>query len=240
MDLDRRLLRGGLPEMLLAAEALPEWYAEWLDSFYARDIQELFGVRDRGGFLNLLRLILRQSGGLVDYSALARECDLARPTVKAYLESMAVAQALVPVPPFSGGGRREIVRRPKVYGFDTGFVAFARGWTTIRDEDRGPLWEHLVLDVLRARPGARLVSYWRDKSGREIDFVLPQGRGAVDAVECKVRPERFDPESLRVFRRAYPEGRNLVVGPGVADAYERRYGELVVRVSGCRDLLEAA
>ena len=156
--------------------------------------------------------------------------------MKAYLEAMAVAQALMPVPPFHGGSRREIVKRPRVYGFDTGFVAFARGWTTLREEDRGPLWEHLVLDVLRARAGAGTIGYWRDKSGREVDFVVAAGRAA-DAIECKVRPERFDPSSLRAFREAYPRGRNLVVSPGVTEAYDARYGDLLVRVVGCEHLL---
>jgi uncharacterized protein len=236
-DLDRRLLRGGLPEMLLADHAEPEWYAEWLDSFYARDIQELFGIRERTGFLNLLRLMLRQSGGLADYTALSRECDLSRPTVKAHLEAMAVAFALAPVPPFHGGSRRELVRRPKVYGFDTGFVAFVRGWTTLRDEDRGPLWEHLVLDVLRTATGGRGLGYWRDKSGREIDFVVARAR-EVDAVECKVQPGRFNPSNLETFRQSYPRGRNIVVSPGVAEPYDTRAGSLVVRVLDCRHLLE--
>jgi predicted AAA+ superfamily ATPase len=235
-DLDRRLLHGGLPEMLLAADPEPEWYAEWLDSFYARDIQELFGIRERTGFLNLLRLMLRQSGGLVDYSALARGCDLSRPTVKAHLEAMTTALALVPVPPFHGGGRRELVKRPKVYGFDTGFVAFARGWTGLRGEDRGPLWEHLVLDVLRAGAAGRAVAYWRDKSDREIDFVIPRGR-EVDAIECKVQPDSLDPRHLTVFRESYSRGRNLVVGPGVTEPHERRVGSMIVRVVGCRNLM---
>mgnify|MGYP005810649767 CR=1 FL=1 len=235
-DLDRRLLRGGLPEELLAGQIEPEWYAEWLDSFYARDIQELFGIRERTGFLNLLRLMLRQSGGLADYTALARECDLSRPTVKAHLEALAVACAIVPVPPFHGGGRRELVRRPKVYGFDTGFVAFVRGWTGLRDEDRGPLWEHLVLDTLRATPDGRAVSYWRDKSDREIDFVLPKGR-RVDAIECKIRPDRIDARSLAAFREIYPSGSNLVASPHVDRAYDFRVGGLVVRAVGCADLL---
>jgi hypothetical protein len=71
------------------------------------------------------------------------------------------------VRPFYGGGRRELVRRPKAYGFDTGLVTFVRGWQEIRDDDRGLLWEHLVLDVLRASVGSEGVFYWRDKSGRE-------------------------------------------------------------------------
>lgn len=58
-DFDRRLLHGGLPEALLAETKSPESFAEWIDSFYARDILELFRVRNRQGFLTLLRLLLR-------------------------------------------------------------------------------------------------------------------------------------------------------------------------------------
>jgi hypothetical protein len=235
-DLDRRLFRGGLPEALLADEPDAASYAEWLDSFYARDIQELFGIRERTGFLNLLRLMLRQSGGLVDYSALSRECDLSRATVKSHLEAMTVACALIPVPPFHGGGRRELVRRPKVYAFDTGFVAYARGWQDLRAEDRGPLWEHLVLDVLRSAHEGQEVAYWRDKSGREVDFVIPRGR-RVDTYECKMTPGRFDPESLKVFRSHYPDGENFLVTPGIERPYDHTFEGLVVRVTGCRDLL---
>jgi predicted AAA+ superfamily ATPase len=235
-DLDRRLLRGGLPELLLGDRVDPDWYAEWLDSFYARDVQDLFGIRERTGFLNLLRLMLRQSGGLVDYSALSRECDLSRPTIKAHLEAMTVALALTPVAPFHAGARRELVRRPKVYTFDTGFVAFARGWNSIRDEDRGPLWEHLVLDILRACPGARTVAFWRDKSDRAIDFVVARG-AAADAIECKIRPDRIERRNLDAFRAAYPRGRNLVVSPAVRERYDFRAGKHVVRAVGCADLL---
>jgi predicted AAA+ superfamily ATPase len=237
-DLDRRLLHGGLPEVLLGRKRDDVFFSEWMDSFYARDIQELFGIRERMGFLNLLRLLFRQSGGMVDYTALSRECDISRPTVKAHLEAMSAAYAVYALPPFHGGGHRELVRRPKVYGFDTGFVAFARGWQEIREEDRGILWEHLVLDILRAATGGEGLYYWRDKSGREIDFVVRRA-GRVDAVECKINPDRFEPDSLAVFRALYPRGRNYLVCPQVAEPYSRRAGKLVLRVCGCRELLQS-
>lgn len=236
LDLDRRLLNGGLPEFLLNPTKDEHLFTEWMDSFYARDIQELFAVRERAGFLKLLRLMLRQSGGQVDYTALSRECDLSRPTVKAYLEAMSIACALYPLPPFHGGGRREIVRRPKVYGFDTGFVTYAHGWRDIRDDDRGLLWEHLVLDVLRAATRGEGLHFWRDKSGREVDFVVRRGR-AVDAVECKIKIDRFDPNPLAVFRESYPQGSNYLVCPAIKSAFARRFGNLIVKVVGCRHLL---
>lgn len=236
--LDERLYRGGLPEHLLSEVPAEESYAEWLDSYYARDIQELFGIRERTGFLHLLHLMLRQSGGLADYSALSRETDLSRPTVKAHLEAMTVALAIRPLSPFHGGSRREIVKRPKVYGFDTGFVRFASGWSELREEDRGRLWEHLVLDVLAAGRLARPIRYWRDKSHREIDFVIPGDR-SVDTYECKIDPDAFEGDTLKAFREVYSAGVDYVVSPAVTHPFRRRLGGRVIRFIGCADLLAA-
>ncbi|MCX6560823.1 MAG: ATP-binding protein [Candidatus Aminicenantes bacterium] len=230
-DLDRRLLHGGLPEFLLAKTKDGSLFTEWMDGFYARDIQELFAVRERTGFLNLFRLMLRQSGGLADYSALARECDISRPTVKSFLEALGTALSLAAVPPFHGGSRREIIKRPKVYGFDTGFVTHAQGRSGLRDEDRGLLWEHLVLDVLRDVAGPENVHFWRNKSGAEVDFVVRKG-GDVWAVECKLSPQGFSPKGLAAFRDLHPGGKNFMVSPFPAEPHERQFGGLTVGITG--------
>ena len=36
-------------------------YAEWLDSYFARDVQELFSVSKRTSFLALVRTLLEQA-----------------------------------------------------------------------------------------------------------------------------------------------------------------------------------
>lgn len=228
-DLDRRLLHGGLPESLLASEKDPTFFAEWIDSFYARDIQELFSIRNRTGFIKLLHLILRQSGGFIEYSNLAKLSDLSRPTVKAHVEAMCIAHAVFLLTPFSGGGRREITQRAKAYGFDTGFVTYIKGWESIREEDRGILWEHLVLDTFRIHFNPLNLFYWSDKSGREIDFIIKGPRSQVHTVECKINPERFSPNALTVFRTQYPEGENFVLSPTVNLPYRRTYQNLTVQ-----------
>jgi predicted AAA+ superfamily ATPase len=80
-SLELRLHRGGLPAALLADEHDPETYAEWLDSFFARDVQELFRVEKRTSFLKLVETLLRQSGGLAEVTSLAAASGLSRPTV---------------------------------------------------------------------------------------------------------------------------------------------------------------
>ena len=235
-ELDRRLLHGGLPEALLADRPDAGFFAEWIDSFYARDILELFNVRGRQGFLSLLRLLLRRSGGQLDYTSLASQSELSRVTVKAHVEAMESAHVVRLLRPFHGGGKHEIVSRPKGYAFDTGFVAFERGWGEVREDDRGMLWEHLVLDALLMRLPRDDILYWQDKSRREIDFVIRRPGGAVDTVECKINPDRVDPAPLEVFRRSYPDGENYVVTPLDREPYGIRRGGLSFTVCSTRHL----
>jgi predicted AAA+ superfamily ATPase len=226
-DLRHRLLRGGLPPALLADRAEPEFYAEWFDSYFARDVQELFRLEKRTGFLRLLELVLRQSGGLLEVSNLAKHVGISRPTVMNWLEIFQVTHVARVLRPFAEGGRREILAQPKVYGFDTGFVCHVHGWEDLRASDLGLLWEHLVLDTLLSVPVPR-VAFWRDKQQREVDFVIPRGRAFVDAIECKWNVEAFEIRGLTAFRENYPRGRNFVVSPQVTTAYTRRHSGLEV------------
>lgn len=234
-DFDRRLLHGGFPEILLAKEKDPAFFSEWIDSFYARDIMMLFNIRNRQGFLALFRLLLRQSGGQLDYSSMASLSEMSRVTVKTHLEAMQIAHAVYLLRPFHGGGKREIVSRAKCYAFDTGLVTFEKGWDSIRDDDRGLLWEHLVLDALRSRFDDEMIYYWQDKSQREIDFVIRRDRDHVDTVECKINPDKFSSISVEAFRSLYPKGDNYIVSPAVREPHKIRRGELIFSI--CRSVL---
>ena len=219
-DVRERLVRGGLPPALLAEEPSAEFYSEWQDSYFARDVQELFRLEKRAGFLRLLALVLRQSGGMLDMTKLAAESQVSRPTVVNWLEIFQVTHAAHLIRPYSAGGRREIVSQPKVFGFDTGMVCHARGWDHLRAADCGTLWEHLVLDTLIAS-GTPKIHFWRDKQQREVDFVIPRSRDTVDAIECKWTAEAFETRGLAAFRSDYPKGKNYLVSPLNGPAYER-------------------
>jgi hypothetical protein len=226
LDFDKRLINGGLPEFLLSKIKNSELYSEWIDSYYARDIQELFNVRNRIGFMKFFNLLFMQSGGIMEITSLAKESGLSRPTVMAHIESLTAAHAIALVHPFFGGGKREIVKRPKVYAFDTGLVTFVRGWTDIRETDRGILWEHLVLDMLRVKYGA--VFYWMDKEKNEIDFIVKGVRGEVHTIECKINPDKFSSATIKKFRENYPKGSNYCFCPHIKTPYRLLFGEIVV------------
>jgi predicted AAA+ superfamily ATPase len=218
-DIDTRLLRGGLPGHMLSAKDDPEFFEEWIESFYARDILDLFGIRNRTGFLSLFKLVGMRNGGLLDISDLAKETGMSRPTVMSHLDAMETAHAIIRIPPYHAGGHREIIHRPKIYLFDTGMIAHIRGWEKIREDDRGHLWENLVMDEIRTSYPPSTIHYWRDKNGREVDFVREGRDGKADAYEAKINPDSFSTASLSAFRSRYPDGNNYLVCPYVKEPY---------------------
>jgi predicted AAA+ superfamily ATPase len=234
--LPQRLFRGGLPSALLASTKQLAFYREWIDSFFARDIQRLFGFRDMNRFNALFEYLLRQSGGQFELTKAAAALGVTRPTVESHVSALEITHAVALVRPFHGGGPKEIVKQPKIYAFDTGFASFARGWDPLRPEDFGILWEHLVLEHLHARIPDTPVRYWRDKAGREVDFVLARRRDEVDAIECKWDPGAFDSTGLKAFREYYPAGRNYLVTPSGDPAYSKRYGDMEVKICSPSEL----
>lgn len=225
-DLGHRLLRGGLPPHFLA-EKLPEGeMQEWLDSYWAKDILELFRLERRHSFQRFVELLHVQSGGLFEATRFARDCEVSRTSITNYLAVLEATYVAHVIRPFSARRATEIVAAPKVYGFDTGFVCHYRGVERLRAEDYGLLWEHYVLNEIHARLQTRSVRYWRDKRGHEVDFVIA-GRGrAPVAIECKASSANFEAGNLAVFRRAHPEGLNLAVAPDVAKPFVERHAGL--------------
>lgn len=225
-----RLYHGGLPEALLATTKSPTFYREWMDSFFARDIQRLFAFRAPEKFTAVFEYVLKQSGGLFEVARTASALGVSRPTVESHARALEFTHALTLLRPFHGGGQKELVKMPKVYAFDTGFVSFARGWDPLRPEDYGLLWEHVVLEYLQANAHEWRLQYWRDAAGREIDFVIPRSRDRVDAIECKWNPGQFDPAPLKLFRSYYPRGANFLISPIGRPGYYKKAAGLEVYV----------
>ena len=236
-DLYHRFLYGGLPPFFLS-QSLPESdFQEWMDSYWARDIQELFRLERRSSFQKFMELLFAQSGGIFEATRFARPCEVSRGTITNYLSVLELTWVIHVIHPFSTRKSVEIISAPKIYAFDTGFVCYFKGWYQLREDDLGLLWEHWVLNELHGYLQRPILHYWRDKRGHEVDFVLIlRGRSPI-AIECKWRAESFDPDNLKVFRRHYPEGPNWVVCEDVSRGYIRRYGNLNVEFMNLEDLI---
>jgi predicted AAA+ superfamily ATPase len=238
-ELPHRFIRGGLPPFFLSKKYPEHDFQEWMESFWAKDIQELFRLERRHSFLKFAELLMIQSGGLFEATRFARPCEVSRSTIANYLAVLETTYVAHVVRPFSTHRPTEIISAPKVYAFDSGFVCHYKGWYELRRDDYGILWEHYVLNEMHAQVQTRKVLYWRDKRGHEVDFVLAKRQGGSVAVECKWSSAEFDIANIKAFRTRYSAGDNYVVAPDIERPFSRTYDDLYVRFVNLADLIKA-
>ena len=237
-DLGHRFLNGGLPPFFLADGPPERDFQEWMDAYWAKDVQELFRLERRASFQKFAELLLAQSGGMFEATRFSRSCEVSRPTIANYLGVLEATFVVHVVRPFSSHRPTEIVSAPKVYGFDTGFVCQHKGWDRLRRDDMGILWEHFVLNEIQSRLQTRRIQYWRDKHHHEVDFVVSRAGRDLIAVECKWSATHFDGKSIAAFHRQYPGSALLVVANDVERSFRRTYQGATVTFVGLGGLIE--
>lgn len=236
-NIKHRFLHGGLPPFFMSKVLREKNFQEWMDSFWAKDIQELFRLERHYSFQKFLELLFVNSGGIFEATKYASPCEISRTTISNYLAVLEQTSAVYIVRPFSTYRPAEIISAPKVYAFDTGFICYYRGWHELRQEDLGILWEHFILNEIIARTQKRNILYWRNKQGHEIDFILIPHRGdSPIAIECKWNSARYEFRNLKVFRNKYPEGENWVICQDVERPYMRKFGDLHIHFLGLTEL----
>ncbi len=244
-DIRHRFLFGGFPSFFLR-QRLPEIdFQEWIDAYWAKDIQDFFSVSKRSSFQKFVELLLANSGGMFEATRFTAPCEVSRPTIANYLNVLETTFVVHVVRPYSTHKTTEIVMAPKVYGFDTGFVCYAKGRSELRAEDLGFMWEHCILNEIQGQLQTRSIHYWRDKNDREIDFVIEnRAENTLTAIECKFNSSADDilsntvGKNFEAFRSLYPGGENLVVSSNIDTSFKKQYKDLTITFVNPQDLIK--
>jgi len=237
VDLRERLLKGGMPQALMSKNSWEKEYSEWMDAFWAKDIQELFRLERRHSFLKFIELLFINSGSMFEATKYSTPCEISRTTIHNYLSVLEATFVFHIIRPFNTHRANEIISAPKVYGFDTGFVCFYKGWNELRTDDLGYLWEHFVLNELNANLQTRQILYWRDKRDHEIDFILRSKTKGIISIECKWSANSFGWKNLTSFRQQYPKGLNYVVSHDIDKPYTRTVNKNTIHFVSLKDLI---
>ena len=219
-ELESALQVGLLPLVLSAPE--PADVLEAYASLYLQQEVQAEGLtRNVGNFVRFLEAVSFSHGGQLNMSAVARECEVGRKVVTAYvgiLEDLLLAFRL---PVFRKRAKRVTVVHEKIYLFDAGVFRSVRpkGPLDRPHEIDGQALEGLVAQHLRAWAAYSRhemeVFFWRTAGGTEVDFVV-YGELGLQAFEVKnaARVHSSDLRGLRAFREDYPEAETAVLYRG--------------------------
>jgi predicted AAA+ superfamily ATPase len=208
LDVNMAMSYGTLPEPYLSrSESFREKLLTTYSGVYLREeIQAEALTRNLDGFSRFIISAAEHSGLVLDFSKLAKQAKIERKACARFyevLEDTLIASRLE----VFDKTHADIKKRPKFYFFDTGVLNGLLGNFVASADRRGMLFEHLVIGQALASAKARdtlvKVSYFRTRSGYEVDLIL-ELRGKTYAVEIKAgHADQGDAGKLESFREYY-------------------------------------
>jgi len=189
-DVNHALQYGLLPIVWDSIEKM-ETLSAYAQLYLKEEIQAEALVRNLSGFARFLPIAALYHGQTINVSNIAREAGVARTTVAGYLDILEETLLCFRLPAYEAKLRVRERKLPKWYWCDPGLVrAMKQSLGSLTPEERGPLFEGLVAQLLRAYKDYRGISdklyYWAPTGGSttEVDFLLMRGQAFV-AVEVK-------------------------------------------------------
>jgi predicted AAA+ superfamily ATPase len=186
------LFRGGYPELWAEADLDPqEFFASYLSTYLERDVRTLLRVGSLRDFERFVRACALHSGRLLNKAELARDVGISAPTASEWLSVLEASNQVFLLEPWFSKRTKSLVKSPKLYWCDTGFLCFLAGLRSTDELTRSPMlgaiWESFVCAELRKRTSFAGVDgtffFWRDRS-REVDFLFHRG-GRFELCEAK-------------------------------------------------------
>jgi hypothetical protein len=138
-------------------------------------------------------MLAQVSGQLCNFSQLGGQIGLDHKTVGKYLAALEQMYLLQRVPAWAGTPLGQLIKTPKLQFIDSGLLAALLEIGDITPVQRhsrfGPLLESFVFSELLKfctwSERRYAMSYYRDKSQREVDFVIEDARGEIVGIEVK-------------------------------------------------------
>ena len=115
---------GGYPRVAIAAndEERKLILKNIYNTYFLREVKDILGLVDEYKIQKLLIYLAQSVGGTINYSKISSVCDIPERDVRKYLEFMSKTFVAYLALPFFTNKLREIVKQPKVYFFDSGFL----------------------------------------------------------------------------------------------------------------------
>ena len=189
---------GGFPEPFLKGndEESKRWRRSHVDRILREDLLDIALVRNLRSMETLVELLRNSVGSTISYESLSRDIQVSPHTVKQWIGMLESLYIIFVVTPYHRNIGRSLIKQPKVYFYDTGFVK----------DDEGARFENAVacallkrLHFLEDMAGDKCaLHYLRDKERREVDFLAVRDGMPEWLIETKLT-DTTDIPSLKHF-----------------------------------------
>ncbi len=193
-ELRYMVLSGGFPEIALnKTRDTKLWFGGYLQTYLERDVRQIRQIGDLMDFQRFLELLAANNGQVLNLSGLSNDLGVAVNTVKAWISVLEACYQIILVKPFYKNKGKRIIKSPKIYFLDTGFLCYLLGIAHKEQVFKGPaagqLFENVVLgEIIRKfynNGEIPKIFWWRTSYGDEVDFIIERN-GKIFPVEVKM------------------------------------------------------
>ena len=185
-DLSRYLRYGGLPAVYLSAYPEEELDA-YVNTYLKEEILAEGLIRRLPPFSRFLKTIALANSEMINFTKLANDCQVPPSTVTEYVGLLEDTLVGFLLPAWTESKKRKAIKTGKFYFFDPGITHMLAGTEALDRNSNlyGKSFEQFICMELRAYLSYRRkklpLTYWRSKSGHEVDFLI----GTRTAIEVK-------------------------------------------------------
>jgi hypothetical protein len=242
-DLNTLWVRGGFPDSFLAANDRHslDWRKDFIRTYLEREIPQ-FGPHIPAQTLERLwTMLAHNQGAMLNESSLAAALSISSQTVTRYIDLLADLLLVRRLPPFYSNLGKRLVKSPKTYVRDSGFVHALLGIVDLNGLAGHPVvgmsWEGFVIEnLMAAAPAHTKFSFYRTATGVEIDLLLELPNGELWAIEIKRGLAPNLEKGFHIARTDLKPTRAFVVYSG-QECYPLSEGVEVIGLRSMVDLL---
>lgn len=191
-DDDQLMLKGFYPPIYDQEIPPLDWCPNYIRTYIEKDVRQIKNITDLIVFERFIKLLAGRSGQELNNSALAVETGVDVKTIQSWIGILESSFIIYLLKPHFKNFNKTIVKRPKVYFYDTALVCYLLGIRNVSQLKthplRGSIFEGMVVtELIKKRTNAGLpinLYYWRDKTGHEIDVIIDNG-GKLLPIEIK-------------------------------------------------------
>lgn len=176
---------GGFPEPLIKQNHrfLRRWHNERTEQLFKEDIRDLTMIKDIGNLSLLSELLPEKTSSILSINSLAQDLQVNFRTVANWLDTFELFYYCFRIPPYQTKKIAAVRKEKKLYLWD---------WSVV-EEDNGQKLENFVAahllkycNYLYAYEGYKVsLSFLRDSTGREVDFLVSCDNKPWFSVEVK-------------------------------------------------------
>lgn len=217
------VIKGSLPQLYDDPDTPKDiFFSSYISTYIEKDLREILDVKDEIKFVNFMRLLASNTGQELIYDNYAKEIGIDATTVKIWVSVLNKTGIIYLLQPYNEQSiKKRIVKRPKLYFFDTGLAAYLAGIdssnTLVRSFLKGRFFETYVINEIRRsfqNEGINIdYYYYRDNNQNEVDLVYIRD-GEIHLVEIKSGTS-FTLSAVKGFKQldntAFIKGKNAIV-----------------------------